>query len=94
MVTNEEKQALISGMFSDAEITEFKTGKTYSTRSICDHECIFSFKIHKRTAKSVWVNVRGERVRRSITVYDNREQFRPFGTYSMCAVISADREAR
>ena len=68
----------------------FKPGKTYSTRSICDHNCIFSFKILRRTAKSVWVKVHGETVRRVIEVYDNKETFSPFGKYSMAAIISAN----
>ena len=68
---------------------KFETGKTYSTRSICDHNCIFSFKILRRTAKSVWVKVDGEKVRRAIEVYDEKETFYPFGKYSMAAIISA-----
>lgn len=69
---------------------QFEIGQTYSTRSICDHDTIFSFDILSRTAKTVVVNVHGKWVRRGITVYDGVEQFKPFGTYSMCAVISAD----
>ena len=70
--------------------TQFQVGKTYSTRSICDHECIFSFTILARTAKSVTVKVSGKIVRRGLTIYDGVEQFKPFGSYSMCAVIGAD----
>ena len=68
----------------------FKIGTTYSTRSICNHDCIFSFKILRRTAKSVWVNVDGKTVRRAIEVWDNKETFYPFGKYSMAAIISAN----
>jgi hypothetical protein len=68
----------------------FKVGQTYSERSICDHNCIFSFTILARTAKSVTVNVHGNTVRRGLSVYDGIEQFKPFGSYSMCAVIGAD----
>ena len=67
----------------------FETGKSYSTRSICDHNCIFEHEILRRTAKSVYINVHGKVVRRSISIYDDREQFFPYGKYSMCAVISA-----
>ena len=69
--------------------TQFETGRTYSTRSICDYDCVFSFTILARTAKSVTVNVNGKTVRRGLSTYDNVEQFKPFGSYSMCAVISA-----
>ena len=69
---------------------QFKVGETYSTRSICDHECIFSFKILRRTAKCVWIKVDGETVRRGIEPWDGKETFYPFGKYSMAAIISAD----
>ena len=68
---------------------QFKVGETYETRSICDHNCIFSFKILRRTAKCVWVNVDGEIVRRGIEVWRDAETFYPFGKYSMAAIISA-----
>lgn len=72
---------------------EFQVGKTYFARSMCDSDCIFSFVIHSRTAKSVTVDVHGKRVRRGLTVsaYDGVEQFKPFGSYSMAAIIRADK---
>jgi hypothetical protein len=70
----------------------FQVGKTYFDRSICDHNCIFSFTILARTAKSVTINVRGKTARKGLTTYNGVEQFKPFGTYSMCAVVSADSE--
>jgi len=72
---------------------QFETGKTYSTRSICDHNCIFSFEILRRTAKSVWIKDRDDNnkpVRRGIEVWRDVESFYPFGKYSMAAIISAD----
>ena len=70
-------------------MNRFKVHMTYETRSICDHNCIFSFTITRRTEKSVWVEVRGELVRRSITVHDGVETFMPFGSYSMAPIVSA-----
>jgi hypothetical protein len=67
----------------------FKVGETYETRSACDHDCIFSFEIVRRTAKSVWVDVDNKIVRRSISVWNDTEQFFPVGKYSMAAIISA-----
>jgi hypothetical protein len=69
---------------------QFQIGKTYATRSICDHDCIFSFTILARTAKTVTVNVHGKTVRRGLPIWEGIEQFKPFGTYSMCAIIGAD----
>ena len=68
----------------------FEAGKTYSTRSICDHDCIFRFTILARTAKSVTIEVHGKTVRRGLSIWQGVEQFKPFGSYSMCAVIGAD----
>lgn len=70
--------------------TTFQVGKSYATRSICDHECIFRFTILSRTAKSVTVNVHGKIVRRGLSIWNGVEQFKPFGNYSMCAIIGAD----
>ena len=72
---------------------QFQVGVTYWTRSICDHECIHSFTIIDRTAKTVTVKVSGKTVRRGLSIYDGCEQFKPFGTYSMCAIIRANRKA-
>jgi hypothetical protein len=72
---------------------QFQVGRTYATRSICDSECIFSFAILSRTAKSVTVNVHGKTVRRGLSLRDGVEQFKPFGNYSMCAIIRADKVA-
>jgi hypothetical protein len=69
----------------------FEVGKTYVTRSICDHDTIFSFTILARTEKTITTKVSGKIVRRGIRVYDGAEQFKPHGTYSMCAIISANR---
>jgi len=71
---------------------QFQVGKTYFARSICDYDCIHSFTILGRTAKSVTIAVRGKTVRRGLTSYDGIEQFKPFGSYSMCAVICVDKE--
>lgn len=70
---------------------QFQVGKTYATRSICDYETIFSFPIIGRTAKTVTTKVSGKTVRRGLFVYDGCEQFKPYGTYSMCPIVSADR---
>lgn len=71
-------------------MTKFNVGQTYSTRSACDHECIYSFTILARTAKQVTVEVRGKRVRRGLSVWNGVETFKPHGSYSMAAVIGAD----
>ena len=68
---------------------KFETGKTYATRSICDHECIFSHKILKRTPKTVTIKVHGNVVRRGIEIYEGEETIYPYGRYSMSPILRA-----
>jgi len=72
-------------------MTKFQVGQTYSTRSICDHECIFSFTILARTAKQITTVVSGKTVKRGLATNwaGTAESFKPFGSYSMAAVIDA-----
>jgi hypothetical protein len=73
--------------------TQFQVGKTYATRSICDSDTWFSFKILARTAKTVTIPVHnGKTARRGIYIYEGVEQFRPYGSYSMCPIVGADDE--
>jgi len=65
---------------------QFQVGKTYTTRSACDSNCVFSATITKRTAKTVTLS-NGKTLRTS--VYDNAEFVRPMGTYSMAPIIRA-----
>ncbi len=67
----------------------FETGKTYSTRSICDHDCIISITVERRTAKMV-VTTEGKRLR-IVEDYKGNEAVYPWGSgYSMCPMIGAD----
>ncbi len=72
------------------EIKTFKTGKTYSTRSICDHECIFSVTIAKRTKATV-TTTDGKRfgIAKNETKWNNAETIFPHGRYSMAPAIRA-----
>ena len=45
---------------------QFQVGRTYATRSICDYDCIFSFTILARTAKTVTTQIHGKTVRRGL----------------------------
>lgn len=74
-------------------IIKFEVGATYETRSACDHDCIYSFTVIARTAKQITIREHGrEDFRRGIFIYDGQEKCKPYGTYSMCPVISADRK--
>lgn len=69
----------------------FEIGKTYTTRSIADSECVFSVTVVARTAKTIKASIRGEvkSFRVSASWDGAAESFKPFGTYSMCPVIHA-----
>lgn len=68
---------------------KFEVGKTYTTRSACDHNCIFSHEILNRTAKTVTIKGHGEIIRRKIHIYDGNETIYPYGTYSMAPILTA-----
>ena len=72
--------------------TTFQIGKTYATRSLCDYDCIFSFTVVARTAKTITIesNAWGQ-VKRGIRTYDGVEVCKPLGSYSMSPTIHADR---
>jgi hypothetical protein len=76
----------------------FQPGTVYSTRSICNYDCVFSYRIIRRTDKSVWVcpvrngeDVTDETKRRSIMKYDGQpERIYPQGQFSMAPSLTAD----
>jgi hypothetical protein len=72
----------------------FEIGKTYSTRSACDYDCIYAWTVISRTAKQLTLESRhGEITKRGIQFLDGVESCFPSGRYSMAPVIRADREA-
>ena len=72
----------------------FEEGKRYEMRSICDHECIWSYTVKARTAQTVTlIDEKGKelkcRIIKAISEMDNREAVRPLGTYSMAPTLRA-----
>jgi len=82
-------------------IIKFKTGKTYYCRSVGDHDCVWRYKVIKRTAKTVTLmelNADGTEnthpqndggVKR-LRIWKQIEQLNPMGSYSMAPILSAD----
>ena len=73
---------------------QFVPGRSYYARSICDHDCIYRMKVLGRTPKTIRVRCAhwdGSKTLRPY-IYRDVEQVKPHGSYSMCAIISADRE--
>ena len=57
------------------QMIKFIVGKEYNCRSVCDHNCIWSFIVEKRTDKNIWIKVDGELVRRKIDIYKTKKRF-------------------
>ena len=74
---------------------KFEVGSTYYARSAGDYDCIFKAAIVARTAKTVTIKMYGyDECKKRISVFCNTEIFKPFGTYSMCPIISAEKEIK
>lgn len=79
---------------------KFETGKTYTTRLISNHDSIISFYVIKRTDKTVIVmgdfmdtcavKRKAPHVMR-VAIFQDVENFKPWGRYSMCPIVSAER---
>lgn len=72
----------------------FEIGKTYSTHSICDHNCIFAYTVISRTAQTVKIKddfgkVKTCKIIKQLSEYRGSESIYPEGKYSMCPIISA-----
>jgi hypothetical protein len=71
----------------------FEPGKSYYCRSACDYDCVWTFKVHSRTAKSIKITVDGKLVSRRIMTDDPRAEYAmPFGRYSMAPCLCASRK--
>jgi hypothetical protein len=70
---------------------KFTDSQQLSSRSICDHNCIFRGVVIKRTAKTVTVTTAMKGVKRCKVHFDsNGDEFIfPFGQYSMSPVFRA-----
>ena len=67
---------------------KFQTGKTYYTRSVADYDTIVRVTVAKRTDKTI-VTAAGDRLR--INVWNDVEQVKPWGSFSMAPIVGADR---
>ena len=74
----------------DKTMTKFQAGKTYFTRSVADADCIIKITIDKRTPSTI-VTTDGKRLK--VKEWNGVEQVKPWGSYSMAPIISADRLA-
>jgi len=70
-------------------MNKFEAGKTYSTRSICDHNCIITVEVISRTAKTIKAKTDDGLKTLRIGEYDGAEFVKPWGSYSMAPIVFA-----
>ncbi len=75
-----------------AEIKKFEIGKVYSCRSFCDYDTIFSWKVVKRSDKTITLEDTLDKsvIRRKVHEYNGREAC-SIGHYANAPVIFADK---
>lgn len=74
-------------------MNKFEIGREYSCRSVCDHDCVWTYTVVARTAKTITVTdgeaVRKLRIIKDLSEYRGAESVYPEGKYSMCPILSA-----
>lgn len=73
---------------------QFQIGTTYSCRSVCDHNCIWSYTVTARTANTITVigkeGTQRFRISKKISEYCGVESVYPQGQYSMAPILRAE----
>lgn len=76
---------------------KFEIGETYSMRSICDHNCVWSYTVVARTAQTITLDDGKKttrcRISKKVSEYIKAETVFPLGQYSMAPSLSADKVA-
>lgn len=72
---------------------KFVVGKVYAAKSPGDQDCVWVFKVTKRTDKTITIDGDGVTAKnRMIKVNDEKEEYAyPLGIYSMCPVLRATK---
>lgn len=74
-------------------MTKFEIGKTYSMRSICDHNCVWSYKVINRTACTISFYDGKKtvccRIVKRDSAWNKAETVYPLGQYSMAPSLCA-----
>lgn len=75
---------------------KFEIGSTYNMTSPGDHNCVWTYKVLKRTACTVTLTDGKKditcRINKAYTNYRDAETVFPLGQYSLCPVLSADKK--
>lgn len=73
---------------------KFEIGQTYQMRSICNHDCIWTYKVIARTAQTVTLEsdegkTQKCRIAKKVSEWSNTETVYPLGSYSMAPSLRA-----
>lgn len=72
---------------------QFEIGGTYSMRSICDHNCVWTYTVTNRTAQTITITdgkkTQKCRISKKVSEYRGAETVYPLGQYSMAPALSA-----
>ena len=75
------------------DMKQFEIGNTYTMRSICNHECVWVYKVTKRTASTITITdgkeVKTCRINKQVSDWNGTETIYPLGRYSMCPSLRA-----
>ena len=72
-------------------IKAFQVGKTYSCRSVCDYECVWTYTIKSRTAATIKTECGLTlRINKKMTSYFGVEMVQPRGNHSMAPILRAE----
>lgn len=77
---------------------KFEVGSTYQMHSICDSNCIWTYKVIARTACTITLEddhgeVKRCRINQAWSKVRDAETVLPLGNYSMAPALSADKMA-
>lgn len=73
-------------------IKTFKAGLSYFCRSVCDHNCVWTFSVVSRTNKTIKTACgKTMRINKPLTDYNQAETVFPLGRCSMSPILTADK---
>ena len=73
---------------------KFEIGKTYSMRSACNYDCVWTYEVIARTAQMITLKddfgkITKCRIAKQTSEYFKAECVKPLGSYSMAPILVA-----
>ncbi len=84
---------------AETETVKFTVGEAFQCRSVCDHNCVWTYIVTKRTEKTITVReMRDDRMAGSgpqvfrVAIWHGVETVKPRGSFSMAPILGADKK--